>query len=172
VGSESEHWPKGAEFHTEQSFSDWLIRYRNYRPPDKRFDVVKHAGKVFAVHKALVGFDGIGVVVDVPTQKKIPKALIEKQLEDVCVAHFPRTGYYTDTGLVFIDCRHPQSKRFLDSWANWYLGDRFKKGPQFHDGIGFDFALRQTQVPARDLSGEHHKLQHPLKKSALAGWFA
>lgn len=152
--------------------SDWLLKFRNYIPPDKRFDVVKHATKVFGAVEALRDFEGIGVVLDeVKPIKKVPKGLLEKTLDGACVAHFGRAGFYTDTSMVLIDCGHIQAHQFLEAWQDWYLSGRFKKGPQFHDGIGFDFALRQTQVPAVNLSGEHHKTQHPLKHTALGGWF-
>lgn len=178
------NWPK-AEFHfyregfeldlpgkdfTElKEFSAWKARHLFYKPPDWRFDVVRFAHKVFAIHDALYDYDGIGVWLDadVVTHKKIPKGLIEKQVEGVYVAHYGRTGLYTETGLVIFDCSHKQHKQFLNTWKDWYLSGRFRKGPQWHDCIGFDLALKQTGVPAFNLSGEHHKSMHPMSVTEL-----
>lgn len=134
---------------------------------------MKYAGKVLGAVEALKDYEGIAVILDgVAPVKKIPAGLIEKHLGDAAVGHFGRTAFYTDTGLILMDCGHIQARQFLEAWGDWYLSDRYKKGPQFHGGIGFDLALRQTQIPAINLSGEHHKAQNPLKHSPLGAWFA
>lgn len=178
-------WPKGTEFkfYTEgftvdcpskdfadlQDFTGWKARHLFYKPPDWRFDVVRFAHKVFAIHDALYDYRGIGVWLDadVVTHKKTPKGLLEKQVNGVYVAHYGRTGLYTETGLIVFDCSHKQHRQFLNTWKDWYLSGRFKKSNQFHDCIGFDLALRQTGVPAFNLSGEHHKNMHPMSVTEL-----
>ena len=179
------HWPKETDFHYYregfeldcpgkdfselEEFATWKARHAFYRSPDWRFDVVRFAHKVFAIHDALYEHKGIGVWLDadVVTHRKIPKGLIEKQVEGVYVAHYGRTGLYTETGLVVFDCAHEQHKQFLNAWREWYLSGRFRKAPQWHDCIGFDLALKQTKVPAFNLSGEHAKAMHPMAVTAL-----
>lgn len=179
------NWPRGTEFkfYTEgfevdcpgrdfselPDFSSWKARHLFYRPPDWRFDVVRFAHKVFAIHDALYDHKGVGVWLDadVVTHKKIPKGLIEKQVEGVYVAHYGRTGLYTETGLIVFNCDHPQHKQFLNAWKEWYLSGRFRKLPQWHDCTAFDAAMKQTGVPAFNLSGEHHKSMHPMAVTEL-----
>lgn len=179
------NWPKGTEFLFYREgfevdcpgkdfseladFSAWKARHRFYRAPDWRFDVVRFSHKVFAACDALYDYDGIGVWLDADcvTYKKIPKGLIEKQVDGVYLACFQRTGLYTETGLWVMDCRHEKHKEFLDRWRDWYFSGRFKRLPQFHDCMTFDGTIRQMGVPVRNLSGGFAKHMHPLSVTEL-----
>lgn len=132
-------------------------------------DVVKFSNIVFAVYDALYDYDGIGARLDSDcvTYKKLPKGLLEKLLGDSYIACYQRTGLYTETGLYFMNCAHPKHKEFLDAMRDWYLSDLFKKFPQWHDCIAFDYAIRKTGVPVTNLSGEFSKAPHPQALSEL-----
>ena len=145
-------------------------RYAHYRAPDWRFDVVRFANKAFAAYDALRNYDGIGVWLDADcvTYKKVPKSLIEKQVEGVYMACYQRQGMYTETGLWIVDCTHPKHGQFMDTFRDWYLSDKFKQfSGGWHDCIGFDYALKATGVPVKSLSGEHAKSLHPQALSEL-----
>ena len=179
------NWPKGTEFvwYTEgfevdcpsKDFRDipelpqWKLRHAGYRPPSWEWDVVKFSHKVFAAIDALYDHDGVGVWLDADcvTHKKIPKGLIEKQVEGVYMACYQRTGMYTETGLWIVDCTHPIHKQFMDTMKAWYLTDEFKKLPAFHDCYVLDATIAMLQPPIKNLSGVHHKSTHPQALSEL-----
>lgn len=177
------NWKADFQFYTEgcevdcpgkdlseiQELQAFKARHAYYRPPDWRFDVVRFSNKVFATYDALYDHKGVGVWLDadVVTYKKIPKGLIEKQVEGVYVACLQRTGMYTETGLIVFNCDHPQHKQFMNAWREWYLSGRFRDAPMWIDCMGFDLALRQTGAPAHNLSGEHAKSMHPLSVAEL-----
>lgn len=178
-------WPKGTEFlfYTEgytvdcpgkdfldmPEFSAWKLEHSRYRPPSWKWDVVAYAHKVFAACDALQDYDGIGVWLDADcvTYKQIPKGLIEKQVEGVYLAHYGRTGLYTETGMWIMDCRSPEHRGFLDAWRDWYLSDKFVKLPQWTDCFTLDATIRQTGVATFNLSGEHHDYPHPMSVTEL-----
>jgi hypothetical protein len=103
-------WPEGSELkiYSEDSlgipfpaeFVEWKAKHQGYVPPAWQWDVVKYSHKVFAAIDALYDYDGIGVWLDADcvTFKQIPEGLIEKQVEGVYLAHYARTGLYTETG--------------------------------------------------------------------------
>jgi hypothetical protein len=174
------HWPKGTDFqfYTEDfsvdcpgkdfselaEFSQWKRRHSRYRAPSWKWNVVAYAHKVFAACDALYDHDGIGVWLDADcvTYAEIPQGLIEKQVEGVYLAHYARTGLYTETGMWIMDCSYSGHKAFLDRWREWYLKDKFKTLPQWHDCFTLDATIRQLQVPTFNLSGEHAKAMHPM----------
>lgn len=183
-----ENWPKGTEFHwyTEgypqpegtvgkdfadmPEFAAWKKRHAAYQPHDWRWDVVKYAHKVFAAADALADFDGIGVWLDADcvTYKKVPRRLIEKAVETAYMAHYGRTGMYTETGMWIVNCAHPCHKDFLRTWQDIYLNDEFKQFPQWHDCMTLDATIRayaKAGVEFNNLSGEFHKDMHPQAKS-------
>ena len=179
-------WPKGTEFwfYTEgydipadgmvvrdlnqnTEFAAWKRRYRDYEPPGWQWDVVKYAHKVYAAVDALKDYDGIGVWLDADavTYKRIPKGLVEKQVETAYIAHYGRTGLYTETGMWIVNCGHPEHKNFLNAWWDLYQSEAFKKANQWHDCITLDATIRafvkEGAITTNNLSGEHHKAMHP-----------
>ena len=159
------------DFRDIPEFIEWKAKHSRYRAPSWRYDVVRFAHKVFAAYDALYDYDGIGVWLDADcvTFKPIPEGLIERQLNGAYLAHYGRTGLYTETGLWIVDCSHPEHKRFMDFFRGIYLTDRFKRLPQWHDC----FALDATIIAFRNLckfhnlSGEFHKTMHPQALSEL-----
>jgi hypothetical protein len=187
------NWPKKTEFYfyTEgydldasgvtvkdimavPGFAEWKAKHIHYRPPGWQWDVVKFAHKVFAAWDALYDYDGVGVWLDadVVTHKKIPAGVIEKAVDGVYVAHYGRTGYYTETGMWVVDCSHPNHRPFMDALRTAYLSERYQSLSQWHDCMVFDAALRgfvrDGLVKARNLSGEFHKDLHPMAKTEYA----
>lgn len=174
-----ENWPKGTDFrfYTEGFKVDcpgkdlseipeleaFKKRHQGFRPPDWRFDVVRFANIAFAAYDALYDYKGIGIRLDgdCVTYKKLPKKLIEEQVKDAYLACYQRVGLYTETGFYIVNCAHPKHKEFMDTFRDWYLSERFKHFPHWHDCIGWDWAIRQTGVPVKNLSGEHGKSMHP-----------
>jgi hypothetical protein len=69
---------------------------------------------------------------------------------------------YTETGMWIMNCAYEGHKAFLDKWRDWYLSDKFKNLPQWHDCFTLDATIRQTKVPTFNLSGEHSKAMHPM----------
>lgn len=173
-------WPKGTDFsfYTEgftvdcpgkdfaglPEFSAWKRRHSRYRPPSWKWNVTGYAHKAFAACDALYDYDGIGVWLDADcvTYAKIPVGLLESQVKDVYLAHYARPGMYTETGMWIMNCAYPGHKEFLDKWRDWYLSDKFKNLPQWHDCFTLDATIRQTKVPTFNLSGEHSKAMHPM----------
>ena len=155
-------------------FAEWKAKHIHYRPPGWQWDVVKFANKVFAICDALSDYDGIGVWLDadVVTHRKIPKGVIEKAVQGHYVAHYGRTGLYTETGMWVVDCSHPAHKAFLDTMRQSYLNERYQVLSQWHDCMVFDATLRSFvkagRVTARNLSGQFHKDMHPMAKTEFA----
>lgn len=179
------NWPKGTEFlfYTEgytvdchgkdfaalPEFQAWKAKHRNYQPPSWQWDVVRYAHKVFAACDALYDYDGIGVWLDADcvTYKKIPEGFIERQLNGAYLAHYARTGMYTETGMWIMDCSKPGHKTFLDAWRNVYYTGHFKTLPHWHDCLTLDATIRASGVPTFNLSGEFSKDMHPQAKTEL-----
>lgn len=159
----------GKDFRELEQFSEWKLKHGFYRVPDWRFDVVRYAHKVFAACDALYDHKGIGVWLDADcvTYKKLPKGLIEKQVEGVYLAHYGRTGLYTETGLWVMDCSHPKHQEFLDAWRDWYLSGNFRRLPHWHDCTALDATIKRLGVPTFNLSGEHAKAMHPMAVTEL-----
>ncbi len=180
-------WPKGTDFqfYTEgfavdcpgkdfrdmPEFSQWKLEHAYYIAPDWPWEVVRYAHKVFAACDALYDYKGVGVWLDADcvTGVKIPKGLIEKQLDGAYLACYQRTGLYTETGLWIVDCSHPEHKAFLDAWRDWYFSGRFKKLQHWHDCMTLDATIRQfgDRIKVKNLSGEFHKDLHPQAKTEL-----
>lgn len=179
-------WPKGTEFHfytegytlpadgmvvkdlaTLEEFAAWKRKYAHYQPPGWQWDVVKYAHKVFAAVDALEDYDGIGVWLDadVVTFAQIPDGLVEKQVEKAYIAHYGRTGMYTETGMWIIDCAHPEHKNFMATWKDVYHSEQFKRLPQWHDCMTLDATIRafvrDGLIQTHNLSGDAHKQMHP-----------
>lgn len=179
------NWPKGTEFqfYTEgfevdcdgkdisdvPGFREWKAKHSHYVPPSWQMDVVRFAHKVFAVHDALKDYDGVGVWLDADavTYRRIPKGMVEKQVESDYLACFQRTGMYTETGLWIVDCSHPEHKSFMDFFLSIYTSGRFKELPQWHDCMAFDATVRRfaNKVTVKNLSGEFAKQMHPQASS-------
>ncbi len=183
-------WPKGTEFwfYTEgfdlpadgmvvrdlmaiEEFATWKRKYGFYTPPGWQWDVVKYAHKVFAAIDALMDYDGIGVWLDADcvTFAQIPEGLIEAQVKDDYIAHYGRTGMYTETGMWIVNCAHEQHKNFCATWKDIYHAEQFKNLPQWHDCMTLDATIRaftrDKLITTHNLSGEHHKAMHPQAKT-------
>ena len=154
----------GKDFRDMPEFYEWKMRHAAYMPPNWKWDVVRYAHKVFAACDALEGYKGVGVWLDADcvTHKPIPKGLIEAQVGDgVYLAHYARTGRYTETGMWIMDCSHEAHRPFINTWRNWYLSERYKGLSQWHDCFTLDATIRQLGVKTKNLSGEHHLEAHP-----------
>ncbi len=152
---------------------EWKLKHASYVPPSWEYNVVRYSHKVFAACDALYDYDGIGVWLDADcvTYKKIPQGLIEKQVEGVYLAHYGRTGMYTETGLWIMDCSHPEHRNFLDAWRNVYYSERYTVLPGWHDCYTLDATIRSFladgRIKTHNLSGEHHLHHHPQALSEL-----
>lgn len=182
-----QNWPEGTDFqfYTEgfkvdcpgkdildlHDFTEWKKRYAHYVPPAWRWDVVKFAHKVFAAYDALRDYDGIGVWLDADcvTYAPIPSGLVEAQVSDAYIAHYARTGHYTETGMWIVDCRHPQHKDFFAFWLNLFHSGNFTRLPEWHDCTTLDATIRRFVakglITTKNLSGEFHKDMHPQAKA-------
>lgn len=155
-------------------FAEWKAKHIHYAPPGWQWDVVRFAHKVFAVTDALIDYEGIGVWLDadVVTYKPIPKGKIESAVSGHYIAHYGRTGFYTETGMWIVDCSHPEHRSFMDSLRNAYLTEQYQNLPQWHDCMVFDAVLRayvkSGRVTAKNLSGEFAKDMHPMAKTEFA----
>jgi hypothetical protein len=188
------NWPKGTEFHwyTEgyelplqadederpivrkdfaalPHFVEWKGRHRKYKPPNWEFNVVGYAHKVFAAADALYDYDGIGVWLDADceTYRKLPAALIERQIGDADLACYQRTGYHTETGLWLMDCGSGAHREVFDLWTQIYLQDAFKDLPGWTDCHTFDATIRRMKDSVRvtNLSGKFASDMHPQART-------
>ena len=155
-------------------FAEWKAKHIHYVPPSWQWDVVRFAHKVFAVCDALMDYDGIGVWLDadVVTYKKLPAGKVEEAVAGHYIAHYGRTGFYTETGMWIVDCSHPEHKAFMETLRQSYLNERYQLLPQWHDCMVFDATLRAFvkagRVTAKNLSGAFHKDMHPMAKTEFA----
>lgn len=165
------------DFSTLPDFVAWKARHKNFVPPDWRFDVVKFSHKVFAAIDALEDYDGIGVWLDADcvTFRDIPEDLLPRLLGDAYIAHFGRTGMYTETGFWMVNCAHPAHKDFLAFMREVYLTDSYVALQQWHDCLVLDAAIRrfvkEGRITATNLSGSHEKEMHPQALTELGGYF-
>lgn len=180
------HWPAECLFYPEgfavhcpgkdvsalADLTEWKKRYIHYEPPSWRWDVVKYAHKVFVAHDALRDYDGIGVWLDADcvTFRDIPEGLIETELGDAYIAHYGRTGHYTETGMWIVNCAHPAHKDFFAWWLQLYHSGNFTRLPEWHDCTTLDAAIKRFTfkglITVKNLSGEHHLDMHPQSKAA------
>lgn len=159
-----------------KQFMEWKARHAFYLPPSWRWDVVRYAHKVFAACDALDGYDGVGVWLDADcvTFAKIPDGLLEEQVADCYLAHYGRTGHYSETGLWIVNCAHEAHKSFLTAWRNIYLSGRFRQLHEWHDCCTLDATIRRfvadDRIATRNLSGEFARDMHPQALSELGAY--
>ena len=161
----------GKDFSILEDFQQWKKQYAHYVPPSWRYDIVRYAHKVFAAHDALRDYDGVGVWLDADcvTFKEIPEGLIEEQVKDAYIAHYGRTGHYTETGMWIVNCAHPQHKDFFSWWLRLYFTGDFTRLPEWHDCTTLDAAIRRFTakelITTKNLSGDFAKDMHPMAKA-------
>ena len=149
-------------------------RHAAYKAPSWRHDIVRFSNKVFAAHDAFYDHDGIGVWLDADavTYKPIPEGYIEEQLGGAFFAHFKRSDWYTETGMWIMDCRHPETKAFLDTWVDWFESGAFKTLHEWHDCTTLDATLKMFlkdgRITTRSLSGEFERDMHPMARADIA----
>lgn len=182
-----DNWPTGTEFvmygegFGEMNRCEDLPRLaafkksqQRYRAPSWRYDIVRFSNKVFAAYDAFYNHDGIGVWLDADavTFAKIPDCYIEEQLGDAFFAHFKRADWYTETGLWIMNCAHPETKPFLDTWVEWFESGAFAKLHEWHDCTTLDATLKlflkDGRITTRSLSGEFERAMHPMAKADIA----
>lgn len=158
--------PKLAEFKAKWAF---------YQPPDWRYDVVRFANKVYAVHDGLRGHDGLGIWMDadIVTMEDLPQAYLESLLPDGCyIALFQREGMHSECGLWLVDCTHPQHKRFMDTLLAWYEKGTFRDAHEWHDSVLMDATIRaftrDRLIEVHNLSGKWSKESHPMAFSPIS----
>lgn len=185
----SENWPAGTVFAMYcEGFSQlgdlrcedlprltaFKEAHKNYKAPSWRYDIVRFSNKVFAAYDAFYGHDGIGVWLDADavTFNQIPEGYIEEQLGGAFFAHFKRADWYTETGMWIMDCRHPETRAFLDTWINWFESGAFKQLHEWHDCTTLDATLKlflkDCRITTRSLSGEFERDMHPMAKADIA----
>ena len=148
--------------------------HKNYKAPSWRYDIVRFSNKVFAAYDAFYNHDGIGVWLDADavTFDPIPEGYIEEQLGDAFFAHFKRADWYTETGMWIMNCAHPETKAFLDTWVDWFESGAFKSLHEWHDCTTLDATLRlflkDSRITARSLSGEYERDMHPMAKADIS----
>lgn len=159
------------DFATMDDFMQWKAKHKRYVTPNWEFDVVRYSHKVFAAIDALYDFAGIGVWCDSDcvTFASIPEGLIEKQVEDVYLACYQRSGYHTETGFWIMNCAHPEHRAFLDAWKAWYLTNGFKQLSAWHDCMTLDATARQfkDRIKVNNLSGAASNEMHPMAMTEL-----
>lgn len=150
--------------------ASFKAKYANYRPPSWRFDSVRFSNKVFAAYDALYDYRGIGVWLDADcvTYKPIPPGYIEEQLGDAYLAHFRRTGHYTETGMWIMNCAHPMHRDFMDRWLAWFESGTFRKLQEWHDCTTLDATIKIMGVPTKSLSGAYENDMNPMAKADMS----
>jgi hypothetical protein len=163
---------KGESIEALQAFKS---RYRHYRAPGWRHDVVRFANKAYALYDGLRDCDGFGVWMDadIVTQRRMPKGYLRSLLPDGCyIALFQRDGIHSEVGLVLFDCGHPQHGAFMDYYRNLYDSGRFKDAHEWHDAVMMDVTLRAFEknglVRSHNLSGRASNVSHPMAVHDLA----
>lgn len=186
------HFPKGTElwWYTEgftlpqqdgivqidiaslDELTAFKAKYKDYRPSNYMFDVVRFSNKVFAAQAALVDYDGIGCWIDADCVilKDIPEGFIESHLQGSYIALLQRKGLYSETGFWIMDCANPVHKDFLRMWTEWYRSDAFKGLQNWTDCETLDATIRRFHkdgLKVTSLSGSFDKDSHPLTKIEL-----
>jgi hypothetical protein len=163
---------KGETLERLQAFK---AKWRHYRAPDWRFDVVRFANKAFALYDALRDYDGLGVWMDadIVTHKRMPKQYLPNLLPaSTYVALFQRDGVHSETGLVLFDGSHPQHRPFMDAYIEWYESGRFRGAHEWHDCIVMDAVVRSFErnglVRSHNLSGKASNTSHPMAVHSFA----
>lgn len=189
------YWPSGAEiwWYTEgfdlpsnaqakgidnaslSRLTEFKAKWKFYRPPDWRYDVVRFANKVYAVWDALREYDGLGVWMDadIVAQKPLPAGYLESLLPaGAYIALFQRDGYHSECGLWLVDCTHPQHRRFMDTLLAFYEQATFCNAHEWHDSVLMDSTVRAFErehlITAHNLSGPYKNTRHPMAKHSIA----
>lgn len=150
-------------------------KWRFYKAPDWRFDVVRFANKAYAAYTALRDYEGLGVWMDadILAYKPLPEGFIEGLLpEGAYIALFQRDGMHSETGLWLVDGKHPHHKAFMDAFISWYESARFRDAHEWHDCVMMDATIRSFQraglIDVHNLSGERSKSAHPMAGGEVA----
>jgi hypothetical protein len=177
-----QHWPADVALYAEgfttdkvpcidvgslQRLAAFKEQFKDYKPPSWRWDIVRFSHKVFAAYDAFYDHDGIGVWLDADavTYKHVPQGYVEEQLGDAYLAHFKREGWYTETGLWLMNCRHPIHKQFMDKWLWWFESGAFQKLHEWHDCTTLDATIKVLGAPTVSLSGAFERDMHPMSKA-------
>ena len=71
-----------------------------------------------------------------------------------------------------MNCAHPETKAFLDTWVDWFESGAFKSLHEWHDCTTLDATLRlflkDSRITARSLSGEYERDMHPMAKADIS----
>ncbi len=168
----------GIRNETLPKLTAFKARHADYLAPDWRYDVVRFANKIYAVHDALYDHRGLGVWMDadIIASKSLPKGYIESLLPTGCyLALFQRDGSHSECGLWVVDCDHPQHKAFLDHLLHWYEKDAYKEAHEWHDSALMDLTVRafvrEGLIDVHNLSGVNSKEPHPMAKHPCARYF-
>lgn len=188
------NWPAGTEFvmypegftteavkcvpvESLDNLQAFKSRYAKYRAPSYRHDPVRFSNKVYAAWHAFRDYDGIGVWLDADciTYKPVTEELIKDALAGAFFACFKRPHLYTETGLWIVDCRHPETREFFETWIEWFETDAFKNLREWHDCTTLDATLRLFESDGRitttNLSGAYQNDMHPMAKAPLSAYF-
>ncbi len=150
-------------------------RWGFYRAPDWRFDVIRFAHKVYAVHDALRDHDGLGcwMDADIVLDADLPEGYLESLLPaGHYMALFQRDGMHSEAGLWIVDCAHPQHERFMDTFLAWYETGHFRNVHEWHDSVLLDATLRKfrdvlnVHCLSTDRKSSHPFAQHPISRYA------
>lgn len=157
------------------ALEQFKAKYARYKAPDWRYDVVRFANKVYAVHDALHDYDGLGVWMDadIVANKKIPEDYIESLLPDgAYIALFQREGMHSECGLWLVDCTHRYHRQFMDALLAQYEQGTFRRAHEWHDSVLMDATIRGFErehlIVSHNLSGKHKGEEHPMAKHDIA----
>ena len=166
-------WIERREVNAIEDFAAWKLRHAGYVPPSWKFNVVGYSHKMFAFMEATKDYDGVAVWLDADcvTYREIPPGTIEATVKDAYIAHYGRTGRWTETGLFVVDCSHPAHADFWAFVREVYLNDHYRVMHHWTDCFVLDAAIKKFtgtgQIVANNLSGDKEKFGHPMAMTEL-----
>lgn len=136
---------------------DYLEKTSNGRETghyNYNYDVNKFCRKVFAQYDAVQSSEEpiFWLDADIYTFAKIPAEFLERIFEGHPLVFLGREYFYTETGFVGFDPRHPKLAEFMDRYIRCYTDGTIYDLRWWHDCGAFDYARERTGIDEHNLS--------------------
>lgn len=128
------------------------------------FDAWKFCRKSFAQFDALRNYKGkvFWLDADIEFKEPITEKFLEGLFDGKTLACLWREGFYTETGFIGFDTEGEKFQEFLTDYENVYRKGKLFTLERWHDCMAFDYAVKSSGVPFKNLSKFYKKNETTL----------
>jgi hypothetical protein len=129
--------------YTELTEKQFAYKHRDRPVTSYKYDGVRFHWKVQAVNRAVNELECDSVVwIDADTT--FLKPLTQQWIDDNIatehiMSYMGRVNYYSEMGLIYFNCKHPNTKPYIQEVWNYYVTDKIWDLQENHDSYLFDY---------------------------------